>query len=325
VNLEVGEAAARKSRGVSRCFVRGTQRAGENARSVLGRCHVGAVLDLDRLLRRLNQAPELALEVVLDGELLAPHVVVDRPFRRVLGAPLALALRQRVVLQPLALERVGAAAEAVQAVVLAFLKAVIGAVEQKALVAVELRRRDLLERRREARQVVPAVAVLAQDDAVRVVVEQADLARLQSRQVNVLRLKVDREGRRTSPGARVSFAERVLSLNSRSSCILSDAVLTLSVVSCIRRLGPASDRGAEGESDEPLAAPRGGELASLLANAFISADLASSAASAASLTGSGGAGPPASLTRLVYSSKGRMMRWYATLSCEQMLVLSATL
>lgn len=62
--------------------------------------------------------------------------------------------------------------------VLALVESVIGAIEEEAGVAEELGRGDFMERRGEAVEVVSAIAAVAQDDLVRVVILGADLANL---------------------------------------------------------------------------------------------------------------------------------------------------
>ena len=83
-----------------------------------------------------------------------------------------------MLLEPLALEGVCSSTEGVQAVVVPLFEAVIGAVEEEAGVAEELGSRHLRERGRKASEVVAAVAAIAQDDLVRVVILGADLANL---------------------------------------------------------------------------------------------------------------------------------------------------
>jgi hypothetical protein len=83
-----------------------------------------------------------------------------------------------MILQPLSLEGVGSPSEGVETVVLALVESVVGAVEEEAGIAVELGGGDFLERRREAAEVVAAIAAVAENDLVGVVVFGADLADL---------------------------------------------------------------------------------------------------------------------------------------------------
>lgn len=147
--------------------------------SILGRIHICAVLDLDRLVLRLDETPELPLKVILDRELLVELVLGAFDVH---GASFALVEWHRMLLQPLPFKGVGSPPERVKAVLLALVESVVGAVEEETGVAEELRGGDFLKRRREAVEVVAAIAAVAENDLVRVVVLGANLADLQESQ-----------------------------------------------------------------------------------------------------------------------------------------------